>query len=331
MSTVPPSRPGAPPPPERPELPDGIAPPPGPPPRRPARGGIEFRPPARRPFRARDDAPPWPPWTAFAALVGAFALALVGGLVVAAVAAAFGASLEDPPPAVNIAATFVQDGAFIAVPLWLAWLVARRVTPGQLGLRPAPLWLAVGLSVVVAFAYLLLSGLWAALLDLSEPDQLPDSLGVDESTAALVVVCVLVTVVAPIAEEVLFRGFMLGALANWRGPAVAAVITGVLFGLIHAGSADAAFLVPLGLLGILLALLRWATGSLVPCIVLHAVNNCVAFGVNAADWGAWQIVLLIAGVNAVIALLLWPVVRRGGRAAAAGAAAGGSRDGGRVQ
>jgi len=325
VSSVPPSRPGVPPP-ERPELPDGIAPPAdAPPPRRPGGTGIEFRPPARRPLATEAGAPPWPPWTAFAALVGAFAAALVGGLAIAAVAAILGASLEDPPPAVNIAATFVQDAAFVAVPVALAWLVARRVTPGQLGLRPAPRWLAVGLSAAAAFAYLLLSGLWAALLDLGEPDQLPDSLGVDESVVALVVVCVLVTVVAPIAEEVLFRGFMFGALRTWRGPLVAAVVTGVLFGLIHAGSADAPFLVPLGVLGILLALLRWATGSLVPCIALHALNNCVAFGVNAADWGAWQIALLIAGVAAALTLLLRPLVRRGGREPRAGDAAGAGR------
>src|SRR5690606_23137171 len=72
VSSVPPSRPGAPTPPERPELPDGIAPPATPSPRT-DRPRIEFRPPARRPFAPEDGAPPWPPWTAFVALVGAFA------------------------------------------------------------------------------------------------------------------------------------------------------------------------------------------------------------------------------------------------------------------
>jgi CAAX protease family protein len=307
VSSVPPSRPGAPIPPERPELPDGVTPPAhayvppdgGPP--------IEFRPPAHS-SAPRDDAPPWPPWMAFVALVGAFAVAIVGGLVVALVGSAFGASLEDPPPAVNIAATIVQDVAFVAVPLTLSWSVVRGFAPGLLGFRRTPLWPAVGLSVLMMFTYYVLTGVWAALLDLGESDQLPDSLGVEESTAALVAVCVLVTVIAPIAEEVLFRGFMFGALRNWRGPVVAALITGVLFGAIHAGSAEVAYLVPLALLGVLLALLRWRTGSLLPCMMVHAFNNSIAFGVTAADWGAWQIVLLILGSNAVILLLARPLL-----------------------
>lgn len=317
MSSLPPSRAGAPTPPERPELPDGITPAGTPSPRRTADGGrIEFRPPSGQSLPPRDDAPPWPAWMAFVALIAAFAVALFGGLIVAAIGAAFGASLEDPPPAVNIAATVVQDLAFVAVPVVFSFSVLRRVAPECFGLRRTALWPAVGLTLAMMFAYYLLSGLWAALLGLSEPDQLPDSLGVETSTAALVAVCVLVTVIAPIAEEILFRGFMFGALRNWRGPIVSAVITGILFGAIHAGSADVEFLVPLALLGVLLALLRWKTGSLLPCMVVHAFNNSIAFGVNAADWGAWQVILLILGSNAAILLLTWPFLSRGADRAA---------------
>lgn len=306
MSSVPPPRAGAPTPPERPELPDGIVP--AAPPQRPSSddGRIEFRAPARRPFAPRDDAPPWPPWAAFVALVGAFAGALFGGLIVAFVGAAFGASLEDPPPAVNIAATVVQDVAFVAVPLLLSLLVARRVAPEWFGLRRTPLLSAIGITVGLAFLYLVLTGIWAGVLGLDEPDRLPDSLGVEQSTAALIAVCVLVTVIAPIAEEMLFRGFMFGALRNWRGPIVSALITGILFGAIHAGGTELQFLPPLALLGVLLALLRLWTGSLLPCMVVHAINNCVAFGTNAADWNAWQVVLLIVGANAVILLVTRP-------------------------
>ena len=58
----------------------------------------------------------------------------------------------------------------------------------------------------------------------------------------------LVAVVAPIAEEFFFRGFFFGALRNWRGLWPAAIITGLVFGAIHVGSAEAAFLLPLALL-----------------------------------------------------------------------------------
>lgn len=249
---------------------------------------------------------------AFAALVAAFTGAVFGGLLIAGIAsAAFGMDLADPTPAVNILSTFFQDGAFIAAAVAFA-LVCGPVRPAQFGIQRTHLWPAVGMVVLTWLVFILLSGLWAELLNIKDTDELPESFGVDRSTVALVAVCVLVTVVAPIAEEILFRGFFFGALRNWRGVWPAAIITGVVFGGIHATGTDPAFLPPLMLLGFLLCVLRWKTGSLLPPIALHAVNNSIAFGVNQADWSVWQVVLLIAGANIACYLLMLPFLDRGG-------------------
>ena len=103
----------------------------------------------------------------------------------------------------------------------------------------------------------------------------------------------LVCVGAPIVEELFFRGFFFTALRSWRGMWPAAIITGVVFGAIHAGSADAAFLLPLGFFGFALCLLYVKTGSLYPCIGAHALNNSLAFGASQ-DWD-WQILPPLAG------------------------------------
>ena len=97
-----------------------------------------------------------------------------------------------------------------------------------------------------------------------------------------------VCVIAPIAEEFFFRGFVFGALRRMHvviagrniGVWIAAVITGILFGLAHTGSASPQYLVPLGFLGFVLCLVRWRTGSLYPCMALHSINNSLALGVN---------------------------------------------------
>ena len=116
-------------------------------------------------------------------------------------------------------------------------------------------------------------------------------MGASESTVALLAVAVLVCVIAPIAEEVFFRGYFFNALRSWRGLWPAAILTGLVFGAIHIGSAPVPFLVPLAVFGFVLCLLYWRTGSLYPCIALHALNNSLAFGVSQ-HWD-WQIPVLM--------------------------------------
>jgi len=254
-------------------------------------------PPAAEPPRPDAGASSWPPWTALVALVVAFALALMGAIVVGIVGAIFGASFDDPPPAVNIVATVVQDAAFIGAAVMFA-ARAGRVLPAQFGIARTRIASALGWMVAAYVGYIALGQVWAQLVDTNAKDKLPDSLGADESTAALVAVCLIVTVIAPIAEEVFFRGYFFGALRNWRGPWPAALITGAVFGAIHVGSADAVFLVPLAIFGVMLCIVRWRTGSLLPCIALHAINNALAFAV-AESWSAGAGLALVLGAVAV--------------------------------
>jgi uncharacterized protein len=118
-------------------------------------------------------------------------------------------------------------------------------------------------------------------------------------------VAVLVCVLAPIAEEFFFRGYFFSALRSWKGLWPAAVITGLVFGAIHIGSAPVPYLVPLAVFGFVLCLLYWRTGSLYPCIVLHALNNCLAFGVSQ-HWD-WQIPVVMAGALTMISAVILPL------------------------
>src|SRR6202011_6142117 len=133
--------------------------------------------------------------------------------------------------------------------------------------------------------------------------KLPKELGVSKSPVALVGATVFVCVVAPIAEEFFFRGFIFGALRQMRivvagrelGTWVAAAITGILFGLAHTGSASSRYLIPLGFLGFVLCVLRWRMRSLYPCMALHSINNSLALGVSQLRWTAAEILALMVG------------------------------------
>ena len=99
-------------------------------------------------------------------------------------------------------------------------------------------------------------------------------------------------VAAPVQEEVIFRGLLQGTLqggfpglipvARWKF-SVAALVSAVAFALVHlalptvgASSGATAFVVASALiLGLAAGQLRWSTGSLVPCFVIHALFNII--------------------------------------------------------
>jgi membrane protease YdiL (CAAX protease family) len=276
--------PPPPPPPERPELPEGVEPTPVP-----------------------DDAPKWRPWTSWVALLAAFAATLFAALVIGVVAAASGSSISTPTHAVNILSTVAQDLCLIGSAIVFARM-AGRPRPWQFGLRPTRLWPAIGWMLVAWGAFFVVTLIWVALFNLSSTEKLPDELGTNDSTIATLAVAVLVAVIAPIAEEFFFRGYFFTALRNWKGLWPAAVITGIVFGAIHAGSTSAGYLVPLGFFGFSLCLLYARTRSLYPCIATHCLNNSVAFG-SAEHW-SWQIPVLMGGALTTITAVMLLVRRR---------------------
>ena len=78
-------------------------------------------------------------------------------------------------------------------------------------------------------------------------------------------------VMAPIMEELLFRGAIEGhLLRTWKNPAWAILLSSVLFGAVHGNPAQIPFAI---IIGLALGWVYYKTGSLVPCIFMHFVNN----------------------------------------------------------
>ena len=244
--------------------------------------------------------PRWKPWMAWVALIGAFGGALMGALVVGVIGAAAGSDIAHPTAAVNISATILQDLSFIGAALLFA-NIAGTPRPEQFGLRRTSFWPAVGWIAVAFLGFYLVTFVWVTILGVDPDDtKLPDELGVKDSTVAMLAVAFLVSVVAPVAEEFFFRGFFFTSLRAWKGLWPAAVITGLVFGGIHVGSAEAVFLAPLAFFGFALCLLYHRTGSLYPCMALHCVNNSLAFGASQ-HWG-WETLVLVVTALSLISL-----------------------------
>lgn len=170
----------------------------------------------------------------------------------------------------------VQYGIMLGILLLIARGLPRREAFALR--RPASWPRALGLSLL---ALLAIWGVGAALspfLDANEEQGLvPD--GWDSSRAAPFVAFFLtVAVLAPIVEELIYRGLGYSLLAPY-GPWLAIVVTGVLFGASH-GLVVA--LPILAFFGLAVGWLRMKTESVYPSMILHAIFNGVALIVSVA-------------------------------------------------
>ncbi len=90
----------------------------------------------------------------------------------------------------------------------------------------------------------------------------------------------LAVVAAPVFEEVVFRGIFFRVLWGRIGLVAAALVSSLVFGLVH-GILPA--IIGTAIIGLYLCYMYVRTGSIIPGIILHALNNLVA------------VVLLLAG------------------------------------
>jgi membrane protease YdiL (CAAX protease family) len=240
-------------------------------------------PPPERPELPERLAPRWPAWYAAAG----FAVALIGTLIaVGIVAAATGASSDDENPTFTIVATLLQSLIFIGTAVLFASFT-RRPEPWHFGLRPTKFWPAVGWAALGIFSFYVFAAAYTAIVQPDAEQTVTQDLGADEGTFGLIAAGFMVVCVAPVAEEFFFRGFFYRALRSRYSMLVAAAIDGALFGVIHydfSGGDALLILPPLAALGFMFCLVYERTGSLYPVIALHAINNSIAFGDQADGW-----------------------------------------------
>jgi membrane protease YdiL (CAAX protease family) len=93
----------------------------------------------------------------------------------------------------------------------------------------------------------------------------------------LILMAVAAVLVAPISEEVVFRGYLYPAAKKFAGPWMAALCTGLVFAAAH-GSLAA--LLPLFIFGVVLALLYEKTGSIWAPVAVHFCFNGATVGVQ---------------------------------------------------
>lgn len=171
--------------------------------------------------------------------------------------------------------------------IWLIfWLLKRaHVIRSRIGLvkpvlRDIGYALAgYGIYFVCYIVVILIATNVSSFIDVDQPQQV----GFDSaSSGELWLVFISLAVIPPIAEEIMFRGFLFSSLRGKYRFRYAAVLTSLLFGIAHLQFGSGAPLLWLAgidtfILSCVLCYLREKTGSLWAPILLHAVKNSVAF------------------------------------------------------
>jgi membrane protease YdiL (CAAX protease family) len=245
--------------------------------------------------------PEWPAWFALVGFVVGLGATLFLVTIVGAIMTAAGGHTDSP--GFVVAGTVVQGLAFGGT----AWFFASRVEPPRpwhFGLRRTRLKTALGWAALGIAVFYLVTAIYSIVVHPDAEQQTVQELGGDQGTFGLIVAGVMVICVAPVVEEFFFRGFFYRALRNRFTIAIAALIDGCLFGVIHYsgnGADGLLILPPLALLGFIFCLAYERTGSLLVPIGMHAFNNTVAYAAQAH--GGWQ-VSVVVGPLMLVALVL---------------------------
>lgn len=212
---------------------------------------------------------------------------LVAGLFLAAFVAPL-LVLPFDPDLSSLGATLVAQALLTVALIGTALYVARqksfgggfdlRGTLDRLGWRRFGAK-AIGQMAITLLLYYIAAALVSIVLQPKQED-IGSELGLDRGIWLAGLAVFLICVVAPIAEETFFRGFFFAGLRRRLSRVPSALISGLVFGGVHAPTGPTA-VIPLAILGTGLALLYERTGSIWPGIIGHALNNSLALLVAA--------------------------------------------------
>lgn len=219
--------------------------------------------------------PPWSLWEVLSIALITFGAILISGFIGAMIAIGV----------YHLTPAAIERNAKIAVPIELAaYLVTLAFMVFLVRSRELPFWRTVGWHwtgrivryALIGFALALSIGFLSDHLPI--PKQLPIEKYFADTVAAWMIAIFGVTV-APLMEELFFRGFLYPALARPLGMIWSILMTSIAFALIHSPQLATAW-VPLLLIlivGIVLTSLRALTKSVLPGFIVHVAYNFTLF------------------------------------------------------
>ena len=238
---------------------------------------------------------PW--WVGLAAFSFLSLLLILFSMIVTTVLVATGAPVEligqlASPPGLAIQVVAVST-LFSSVALLVPW-IARipvktwiRLTPVSPSVFSVSCFGVLGLGFLVDEVTFVLHSLDPILFATDGLD-LFNQLFLDATPLLFLILTAAITLGPGIGEELLFRGLLLRSFLSGMAPWLALLFSSILFGAIHLNILQG---VGAGLIGIYLGFVALRTGSILPAMAAHALNNfiCALFARFGDDMGGvWQ-------------------------------------------
>lgn len=182
-----------------------------------------------------------------------------------------------------IGSLVIQVFYVTAVAVYLSLFLKNRpklMFPIKQKVSPLSAAIAVLLPVVTIFCFLLPANWFSIFL---EKINYQGSPGVELSSMGQIILGIIVIVIlAPIFEEIIFRGFLLSGLKSRFSDIKAILLSGVAFALMHMNPEQTVYQF---LLGATCAYVAIKSGSLILPIIIHAFSNLIALLLDLTPLG----------------------------------------------
>lgn len=138
------------------------------------------------------------------------------------------------------------------------------------------------------------------------PDMMKDVFqGMSTNVWGIIAICL----VGPVLEELLFRGAIQGHMLKiYKKPSSAILLSALVFGVIHGNPAQIPFAF---LIGLVMGLLYYRTGSLIPGIIIHVVNNSISTLLTATNPDVTSLFDIVGTTNGYIMLIASLIIAGG--------------------
>ena len=205
-------------------------------------------------------------------LISIISAFLVGGIVMAIALTISGEATK-----LHTFLSIIIGQSFMIVPLFLFLINKNEPLFNSLRIKSVPKEIIL-YSISISIGLTFISDEFDRIIQIfvPQPDYILDLNGAlqPETTLGFVLLFIAVVIIAPLGEELLFRGFLQHFLEKyWKDITKAVLVTSLFFAFIHMNSY---WFIQIYLLGIFLGYLSWKSGSIIPSLILHSINNGAA-------------------------------------------------------